>query len=57
NKIDMKCPKCTIGEIVAKKTKRGRNFFGCSRYPDCDFASWKNPLEAQQVENKLAEPN
>jgi DNA topoisomerase-1 len=42
-KIDMKCPKCTIGEVVVKKTKRGRIFYGCERYPECDFASWTNP--------------
>ncbi len=39
----MKCPKCTEGEIVRKRTKRGRFFFGCTRYPDCDYASWTNP--------------
>ena len=42
-KINMKCPKCKIGEVVIKKTKRSRNFFGCDRYPDCDFASWTKP--------------
>lgn len=42
-KIDMKCPKCEQGDVVMKKTKKGRSFFGCSRYPECDFASWKKP--------------
>lgn len=42
-KIDMKCPDCNEGDIVRKKTKKGRFFFGCSRYPDCKFASWKKP--------------
>jgi DNA topoisomerase-1 len=43
--IGMKCPKCTDGEVIIKKTKRGRIFYGCSKYPACDFASWKNPME------------
>ena len=49
--IGMKCPKCAefspedIGDIVMKKTRKGRVFFGCSRYPKCDYASWKNPME------------
>ena len=33
------------GEIVMKKTRKGRVFYGCSRYPKCDYASWKNPSE------------
>ncbi len=46
-KIGLKCPKCSIGEVVEKWTRRGRKkmFWGCDRYPDCDFASWNNPLE------------
>jgi len=40
NKTGLKCPKCG-GEIVIKKTKRRRNFFGCSNYPKCDFAAWR----------------
>ncbi len=43
HKIDMKCPKCVEGEVVMKKTKKGRRFYGCSRYPECDYASWKDP--------------
>lgn len=35
-----KCPKCKKGEIVKKRTKKGRFFFGCDKYPDCDFAKW-----------------
>lgn len=41
-KIDVVCPKCG-GDVVLKKTRKGRKFFGCSNYPKCDFASWKNP--------------
>lgn len=47
-KIGMKCPKCGEGEIVERRVSRGRVrgkiFWGCSRYPDCDYASWTNPL-------------
>lgn len=42
-KIDMKCPDCGQGDVIRKKTKKGRFFFGCTRYPDCKFASWKKP--------------
>ncbi len=39
----MKCPKCTEGEVIRRRTKRSRLFYGCSRYPDCNFASWQKP--------------
>ncbi len=42
-KIGVKCPK-DGGEIVARKTKKGRTFYGCSNYPECDWTSWKRPL-------------
>lgn len=38
------CPKCG-GDIVEKKTRRGRTFYGCSNYPDCDFISNDKPIE------------
>lgn len=41
--IEMKCPKCEIGDVVIRRTKRGKIFYGCSRYPECDFASWTDP--------------
>lgn len=44
-KIGVKCPKCHKGDIVVKRSKKGRKFFGCSRYPDCDFVSWDEPVE------------
>ncbi len=43
NSINMKCPKCIEGDVVIKRTKRRRIFYGCSRYPECDYASWTNP--------------
>ncbi|MBI4193065.1 MAG: type I DNA topoisomerase, partial [Candidatus Colwellbacteria bacterium] len=35
------CPQCGEGQVTRKRTKRGRFFYGCTRYPECDFASWK----------------
>ncbi|MDO8503499.1 MAG: type I DNA topoisomerase [bacterium] len=42
-KINMKCPDCREGDVIIKKTRKGRQFYGCSRYPECKFASWKKP--------------
>ena len=39
-KIDVKCPKCN-GDMVVKKTRRGKQFYGCGNYPTCTFAAWK----------------
>ncbi|MFV0424940.1 MAG: type I DNA topoisomerase [Bacilli bacterium] len=44
-KVIMKCPKCGEGDVVEKKTRKGRLMYGCTRYPDCDYASWNKPLE------------
>lgn len=40
--IVMSCPKCD-GNIIERRTKRGKIFYGCSNYPKCDFASWDKP--------------
>lgn len=45
-----KCPTCKEGDINKRKSKRGRAFYGCSRYPDCDYASWKKPGEKEEEE-------
>jgi len=37
------CPNCG-GDIVERKSKRGKTFYGCSRYPECDFVLWNKPL-------------
>ncbi|MDD2758294.1 MAG: type I DNA topoisomerase [Patescibacteria group bacterium] len=42
-KLNLKCPKCGTGEIIQRKTRRGKIFYGCNRYPDCDFALWDRP--------------
>lgn len=39
------CPKCKQGQLVERKSKRGgRKFYGCARYPECDFVSWQKPV-------------
>ncbi|MBO8155250.1 MAG: type I DNA topoisomerase [Bacillaceae bacterium] len=43
--IGVKCPKCKKGNIVERKSKKRRTFYGCDRYPECDFISWDKPLE------------
>lgn len=39
-----RCPKCG-GEVLEKKTRRGKQFYGCSNYPPCDFITWDKPLK------------
>jgi DNA topoisomerase-1 len=42
-KIDVLCPECG-GELVEKRSRKKRIFYGCSNYPECSFVSWKKPL-------------
>ena len=44
NNLGIKCPKCQEGNIVAKRTKTNKIFYGCDRYPKCDFALWDKPV-------------
>jgi DNA topoisomerase-1 len=44
-RIGMQCPACHAGEIVERRSRKGRTFFGCERYPACDFASWNKPID------------
>lgn len=45
--LGIPCPRegCS-GELAERRTKKGKAFYGCTRYPDCDFASWEKPTEA-----------
>jgi len=43
-KIGVECPKCGK-DIVLKKTKKGRKYYGCSGYPECDFMVWQRPSQ------------
>lgn len=42
--IGVKCPNCENGEIVERKSKTKRLFYGCNQYPECDFVSWDKPI-------------
>ncbi len=42
-KIGVTCPQ-DGGDVVKRRTRRGRVFYGCSNYPDCEFSTWKKPL-------------
>ncbi|MCF7836083.1 MAG: type I DNA topoisomerase [Candidatus Marinimicrobia bacterium] len=41
--LKIKCPFCKTGDVIQRKTKRKRVFFGCSAWPDCEFATWQKP--------------
>ena len=43
-KIGVTCPTCQKGEIVERKSKKKRVFYGCETYPDCEFVSWDKPI-------------
>lgn len=58
--IGVPCPKCEKGEIIERKSKKNRIFYGCNLYPECDFISWDKPIarkcpkcEGLLVEKKL----
>jgi DNA topoisomerase-1 len=42
--LGIACPQCGEGELAEKRTRRGKVFYGCSRYPDCDYAVWDRPV-------------
>jgi len=42
-KLDIKCPRCGQGQMLERRTKRGKIFYGCECYPKCDFALWDKP--------------
>ena len=42
--IGINCPTCTVGELTERRTRRGKIFFGCNRYPECTFAAWDKPV-------------
>ena len=44
-RIDVECPTCHQGEVVERRSKKGRKFYGCERYPECDFVSWNKPIK------------
>jgi DNA topoisomerase-1 len=42
--IGVKCPECSEGDISERRSKKGKTFFGCTRYPDCSFVAWAKPV-------------
>lgn len=42
--IGVDCPTCEDGQVIVRRSKRGRQFYGCSNYPECDFVSWDKPV-------------
>ncbi|MDW0109242.1 type I DNA topoisomerase [Sporosarcina aquimarina] len=58
--IGVTCPLCKEGEVVERKSKKNRIFYGCDRYPDCEYISWDKPIsrpcpkcESTLVEKRL----
>jgi len=43
--LQIACPQCGEGELVERRTKRGKVFYGCSRYPACTFGIWDQPVK------------
>jgi len=41
----VKCPQCKKGDMVTRRSRRGKTFYSCSRYPDCDYAVWNEPVD------------
>ncbi|MCS7461907.1 type I DNA topoisomerase [Paenibacillus doosanensis] len=42
--IGVTCPSCKEGKIIERRSKKGRVFYGCDRYPECEFVSWDKPV-------------
>ncbi|NBD22480.1 type I DNA topoisomerase [Paenibacillus glycinis] len=42
--IGVTCPKCKVGKIIERRSKKGRFFYGCDQYPGCDYVSWDKPV-------------
>ena len=44
-KLDIKCPLCGEGDVVEKKSRKGKVFYGCDRYPECKYVTWDKPVD------------
>jgi DNA topoisomerase I len=42
--LGIACPKCEVGQIAERRSRKGKIFFGCSAYPNCDFVLWQRPV-------------
>ena len=47
NKTGVKCPECKEGDLIERKTKKGKIFYSCSKYPKCKFALWDKPIKEE----------
>ncbi len=45
--MGIKCPTCKEGELVERRTRRGKSFYGCLRYPECEFSTWFRPVPVE----------
>ena len=45
DKTGVECPECEDGELVKRKSKKGKKFYGCSNYPDCEYMLWDKPFD------------
>ncbi|MEK7404524.1 MAG: type I DNA topoisomerase [Acidobacteriota bacterium] len=52
NMTGVKCPACGQGELAERRSRRGKVFYGCERYPECDFVTWNKPLAEECPECK-----
>ncbi len=50
NVLNISCPQCSKGEIVEKRTKRGKIFYACNQFPECNFALWEKPIKNEKDE-------
>jgi len=57
NKTGIKCPECGKGDVIERKTRRGKTFWGCERYPECKWASWNDPRKLKVENEKLKVDN
>jgi DNA topoisomerase-1 len=48
--IGVKCPECNEGEVVERRSKRGKTFYGCNRWPECNFVAWGKPVPEKCTE-------
>jgi DNA topoisomerase-1 len=43
--LDIPCPLCKVGQLIERRSRKGRSFTGCSRYPECQYVSWDKPVK------------
>ncbi len=59
NPTGVKCPQCQEGDIIERKTKKGKTFYSCSQYPKCKYALWDKPINEKcpKCDSLLVEKN